>query len=553
MNSIEKIETSEKEESININVFLQEDEYNVELILYSNNIIEFKVKLTNPTASCYYTEKYNLEEIKEKASLFHQDMKAVYGFYKRKFQNRKINLLLSEDKKMNIYYKTITDDEEMEVKLELKKIDLKEEDKVDFLAKEVEQLKKRNKELENKIDELQKKQNDLLMIEHNKKIEKEKEEQQKKIDKEKIEEQRQKDEEMFSAMNDNLNLTNNFDFKNFDTLQNIDTIPIYFMQPKTVAVFCIIKNNKRLYQMAYPKCKIYDQYNKQSYIIIYNIITNKIDNLINCRGREPIQKLKHYYDSFKKRHILLGIQFPECISLWNITPSTYIEEIFYLSYSEYKVYFYNACILFKDEKFLIFATDQSKKIVCYDDKKNQKKSIDNSQISNFDYIETSYIKDKDEEKIYILLAGSDSSGKLYFSECYDNDTGKIINTYNNNDDKEINCINLFKKGDDIFLINSTNDKVNIFNFKTAELKGIILIGNYVRSLCSISQKYIIVSSASELKIIDMEKQSIVPKSSFYAHYDGNENHVLGIEKIKIPEKGEFMITYSPMCIKIWKI
>ena len=553
MNSIEKIETSEKEESININVFLQEDEYNVELILYSNNIIEFKVKLTNPTASCYYTEKYNLEEIKEKASLFHQDMKAVYGFYKRKFQNRKINLLLSEDKKMNIYYKTITDDEEMEVKLELKKIDLKEEDKVDFLAKEVEQLKKRNKELENKIDELQKKQNDLLMIEHNKKIEKEKEEQQKKIDKEKIEEQRQKDEEMFSAMNDNLNLTNNFDFKNFDTLQNIDTIPIYFMQPKTVAVFCIIKNNKRLYQMAYPKCKIYDQYNKQTYIIIYNIITNKIDNLINCRGREPIQKLKHYYDSFKKRHILLGIQFPECISLWNITPSTYIEEIFYLSNSEYKVYFYNACILFKDEKFLIFATDQSKKIVCYDDKKNQKKSIDNSQISNFDYIETSYIKDKDEEKIYILLAGSDSSGKLYFSECYDNDTGKIINTYNNNDDKEINCINLFKKGDDIFLINSTNDKVNIFNFKTAELKGIILIGNYVRSLCSISQKYIIVSSASELKIIDMEKQSIVPKSSFYAHYDGNENHVQGIEKIKIPEKGEFMITYSSMCIKIWKI
>ena len=177
MNSIEKIETSEKEESININVFLQQEEYNVELILYSNNIVEFKVKLTNPTASCYYTEKYNLEEIKEKASLFHQDMKAVYGFYKRKFQNRKINLLLSQDKKMNIYYKTNTDGEEMEVQLELKKIDLKEEDKVDFLAKEVEQLKKRNKELENKIDELQKKHNDLLMIEHNKKIEKEKEEQ----------------------------------------------------------------------------------------------------------------------------------------------------------------------------------------------------------------------------------------------------------------------------------------------------------------------------------------------------------------------------------------
>ena len=70
MNSIENIETSEKEESINLNVLFQEDEYNVELILYRNNIIEFKVKLTNPTASCYYTEKYNLEEIKEKLLFF---------------------------------------------------------------------------------------------------------------------------------------------------------------------------------------------------------------------------------------------------------------------------------------------------------------------------------------------------------------------------------------------------------------------------------------------------------------------------------------------------
>ena len=382
------------------------------------------------------------------------------------------------------------------------------------------------------------------MIEHNKIIEKEKEEQQKKLDEEKKEEQRQKDEENFSAMNDNLNLTNNFDFKNFDTLQNIDTIPVEQMQPKSVAVYCIIKNNKRLYQMAYPKNKIYDQYNKQSYIIIYNLISNKIDNLINCRGGEPIYKLKHYYDSFTKRHILLGIQFSYCISLWNITPSNYIEEILYISNSEFKMYFYNACLLFKDEKFLIFAIDQYKKTVCYDDKRNSKKSIDNSQISNFDYIEAAYIKEKDEEKKYVLLSGCDSRWKLYFSECYDNDTGKIINTYNNNDDKEINCINLFKKGNEIFLINSTNDKVNIFNFKTSILKGIILIGNYVRSLCSISQKYMIVSSASELKIIDMEKGSIVPKSSFYVHYDGNENYVQGIEKIKIPEKGEFVITYS---------
>ena len=555
MNTIETVEASEKVESINSNVLFQEDEYNIELILYSNNIIEFKVKLANPTASCYYTEKYNLEEIKQKAFLFFQkDMKAVYGFYKSKLQNKKINLLLSEENKMNIYYKTIINDE-IEVKLELKKIVLNKEDKADFLAKEVEQLKKKNKELENKINELQKKHNDLLMNEHNKKIEKEKEEEQKKIEEEKKEELRQKDEENFSAINDNLNLINNFEFKNFDNIKNIDTILVRQEQPKTVAVYCIIKNNKRLYQMAYPKYIVCDEYGKQSYIIIYDLISNKIDNLIHCRGNFPIYKLKHYYDSFTKRHFLLGIQFYQYISLWDITPSNYIEEILYISNSEFKIYFYDVCLLFKDEKFLIFGINQSQKIVCYDDKRNSKKSIDNSKISNFNYIESAYIKDKDEEKKYVLLSGHDSSGKKYFSECYDNDTGKIINSYDNNDDKVINCINLFKKGNEILLISCTNDKLNIFNFKSAKVKGTILIGNQARALCSMSQKYMIASSASQLKIIDMEKGSIVPNSSFYAHYDGDDgcSYVLGIEKIKIPEKGQYMITYSQYCIKIWKI
>jgi len=524
------------------------------LILYSNNIIEFKVKLANPTASCYYTEKYNLEEIKQKAFLFfHQDMKAVYGFYKSKLQNKKINLLLSEENKMNIYYKTIISDDEIEVKLELKKIVLNKEDKADFLAKEVEQLKKKNKELENKINELQKKHNDLLMNEHNKKIEKEKEEEQKKIEEEKKEEQRQKDEENFSAINDNLNLINNFEFKNFDNIKNIDTILVEQMQPKTVAVYCIIKNNKRLYQMAYPA---YSNYNsKYTHIIIYNIISNKIDNLIHCyHDSSIIIKLKHYYNSFTKRHFLLGIQSYVC-SIWDITPSNYIQEILYISDSEFKIYFYDACLLFKDEKFLIFGINQSQKIVCYDDKRNSKKSIDNSKISNFNYIESAYIKDEDEEKKYVLLSGHDSSGKKYFSECYDNDTGKIINSYDNNDDKVINCINLFKKGNEILLISCTNDKLNIFNFKTAKLNGTILIGNQARALCSMSQKYMIASSASELKIIDIEKGSIVPNSSFYVHYDGDDgnSYVLGIEKIKIPEKGQYMITYSQYCIKIWKI
>ena len=35
-------------------------------------------------------------------------------------------------------------------------------------------------------------------------------------------------------------------------------------------------------------------------------------------------------------------------------------------------------------------------------------------------------------------------------------------------------------------------------------------------------------------------------------YSGHNNSIYGIEKIKIPEKGEFIISYDSNSIKIWK-
>ena len=253
---------------------------------------------------------------------------------------------------MYIYYKTTNEDEEMDIKLELKKENLEKGDFIGVLAKEFELLKKKNKELENKIDELQKNNNilknnyDLLMEEYNKKKEKEKEEEQRKIDEEKKEEQRQKDEENYSSMNDNLNLNNNFEFNNFENIENKEAIPVKEMMPKTVAVYCIIKNNKRVYQMAYPKYEYYCNNTYHNYeigkcdIIIYNLITNKIDNQISEAHYRRINNLKHYYDSFSKSHFLLSVSshyhsssssynnIYVSVKIWKITPSNCIEDIF---------------------------------------------------------------------------------------------------------------------------------------------------------------------------------------------------------------------------------
>ena len=35
-------------------------------------------------------------------------------------------------------------------------------------------------------------------------------------------------------------------------------------------------------------------------------------------------------------------------------------------------------------------------------------------------------------------------------------------------------------------------------------------------------------------------------------FSEHNNAIYGIEKIKIPEKGEFIISYGPNSIKIWK-
>ena len=52
----------------------------------------------------------------------------------------------------------------------------------------------------------------------------------------------------------------------------------------------------------------------------------------------------------------------------------------------------------------------------------------------------------------------------------------------------------------------------------------------------------------------MEKYSVVKDYSAYEDDDENKDEIKGIEKIKIPEKCEFIITYSKKCIiKIWKM
>ena len=140
------------------------------------------------------------------------------------------------------------------------------------------------------------------------------------------------------------------------------------------------------------------------------------------------------------------------------------------------------------------------------------------------------------------------------SECYNYDEDDIKTYKDEENNSDIYCMNLFKKGNEIYLITGSAQKVNIFEFESTKFIKRIQIGeSSVNSLCSINEKYIIASNSSKLKIIDMEKYSVVKDYSVYED-DVEKYDVNGIEKIKIPEKGEFIITYSYNGIfKIWKM
>ena len=313
--------------------------------------------------------------------------------------------------------------------------------------------------------------------------------------------------------------------------------------------------------MAYCKNKCYSDNYQTAHIIIYNLVSNKIENKIYNAHNYYIYILKHYYDSSTKNHILLSSSCESknsnsniCIKLWNISTNPIIIILKII----YKQVDLNCCLMFKNEDIFIFAKEKKSeyegRMYVWNKNGTLKKKINKINLIYLYFIEATYFENKN----YILLSGNNydknTSKYNHLSECYNYDEDDIKTYKDEENNSHIYCMNLFKKGNEIYLITGSYQKVNIFEFESTKFIKRIQIGeSSVNSLCSINEKYIIASNSFKLKIIDMEKYSVVKEYSVYED-DDDKNDVYGIEKIKIPEKGEFIITYSNKgIIKIWKI
>ena len=573
INSLENEKDNNIIESKSYNLSLLNEEYELIMNLY-NKYIEFKLIKKNIISIYYYKQKYDLENINKLLYTFFKEIKDVYNFYDKILNKNKVKLILKEDK-INLNFKNIINlDNEIEINLEFKKIKINKDDILYNLINEVNILK--NKINENKINEnkmkeyINNKDNEIKneIIKENKKIieekiniidnkYKEKINEIKKEYEDKIKEFKNKQNEIISEINknlnlllneykikkekleklriknnDNVNLINDFKCYNINTMNNnIISNNLYITWWKSVAVYNIIRNNEILYEIAYPD-------NNNGYnIIIYNILLNNITNKINNAHSNDIHKIKHYYDSLSKNHLLLTSSGDKSIKIWNIS-SNPISNILKINNCFDGSNFSPFCMLFNKGDYFILGGSRDKKKEIWNKNGNLIGPIEKSNLNYGRFIETTYI----DNKPYILLSGQNHS------ECYDynNNTIKTYksNKYNNRND----IINLFKKNEIIYLISGdTRGNVIIFDFISTNEISSISFGNCVSSLCSLNEKYILVGGYNkELKIIDFDNKSIVK------NYSANNNDILSIEKIKIPEKGEYIITYNDTDIKLWQ-
>ena len=491
-------------------------------------------------------------------------MRKAFENFDKKFNRKQVNLSKQREDSINLNIVTlIDDDEEIKKTIELKQYKIEREDVIQKLLSQSKEMQKEIFELKKNISEMNKK---MLSIQENlgndmnKKLElffedylKRKKEEEEILNKE--EEKRiQKEEELIrkkeeEKYNDNVNLFNDFQCQDINNIKDFDYIIKNFSLNKTsVAVYSIIRNNERLYELACIKSESKDHCN----IVFYNIIINKKTNEI-YNINSGINTIKHYYHALSKKHFLLSSN-PTEIQLWNITSKIISKELEFRA--DYNNGYWNghychcSCLLFNNENYLILSggfnqnNKSGYKTVIFNKNGYSSNTIGSSKLEQVNYIETTYI----ENKPYVLLSGS------YHSESYDYNNGNIKYYGLDNNEKEksySSIINLFKNKDNkIYLISGyENGKVMIFDFDSTEKIFSFKLGNScIYGLCSLSKQYFLVGDNKEIKVVDFDKQSVV-KSYNKDFIDGN---IQGIKKIKIPGKGEIIISYTYNKIIMWK-
>ena len=558
MNSI-NIETKEVNNKIletkSYKLSLQNEEYELTMNL-TEAFIEFKL-IPKLVSDFNYKSKITLSIIKENKYLIKEytELKKAYEVFDKKFIKKKIKLIKLKEDSINLnYINNVDDEEEVEVNIELKKFKIEKGDEYPMIRKKIEELEKEISELKKNLSEVKNEMDKKIELTIEAYLKKKKEEEE--IKKQKEEEiKKKRDEEIKKqienklALNDNVNYLNDFQCDNFDNAIDVNYISNgrFNLNKKMVAVYPIIRNNESIYELACPKYG-----NNTCNIDIYNILLNKKTNQIyKVNG---IINIKHYYSSSSKKHFLLTSNYDYNIKIWNITQKIITKELDMSINPETDKQNYISsncsCLLFKNDDYFILGGG-SKSEYGYNSKIFNKggnliKYIGGSKLEYVDYIEAAYKDDKP----YVLLSGS------YHAESYDYDNGNIIEYRSKGNEKiQATVVNLFNKNNNLYLLcGYNNGNISVFNFDDGIEINSIKVGNSnIYGLCSFNEKYFLFGNNKEINVINFDNEKKIKKINIKGFKSLDVNEIYGIEKIKIADKGEFIISYSQNIISIWKL
>ena len=429
-------ETPESEENIETlyNISILDEEYELSMKI-SKSLLEFKIQQKDIIDEYCYKSKYDLQIINKLLSTSFKGIKEVFDFFDKIINEKKVKFVKSKDKTIiNLNYKNIA--QNIEINLELKKSKLTKDEMNIIFLKEINILKKELKSKKEKsineyinkkfeeyekifIEKMEEKDNEINKLK--KIIEKLIPDQEKQLNKVQSDwqiiseekksllddtkkENKKVEKNNYNKLdyNDNVNLINNFNNINVNNMKVNQIIDnnLNIRWTKSVAVYKIKRNNEISYEIAYPD-------NKNGYnIIIYNILNQKTNTIKNAHQNE-INRIKHYYNSLDKYHILLTSSKDKSVKLWNISTDAFLN-ILHIPNCFNGNNLSPFCLMFnKDDYYIIGGTYFNKKNI-WDKNGKLIGPIEQSQLKIGAFIEATYI----DNKPYILLSGANHSNVM---------------------------------------------------------------------------------------------------------------------------------------------
>ena len=541
---------NEISETKNYKLYLNNDTFLLVIETSSNGDINFKVKQINIITRYYFSKKYSFEEILKKLYLYkdlYESISKILIFIDNSISHKK--MILNEDQNQNILLslKKSMDFEEVECKIELEKIKIKDEEIIDILIEQINEIKSKDK-IENnnqyitsiikqikEENEKNKKENEEMKNNINKLIEeknKEKEEMEKKLNLLIEENKTMKDnlekfknffeEKMKEQQSGNINIFNEINTDNFS--QN----------PNELKFKELLANNHSSAGML-SNFTVFTGLKDNIPYLVYNNNTNFNLEVIRLNDNTIMHSLqKHnnkvtvikYYRKETNEEYLLSCDLNILTIIWDIQNNYNIKSIIQ---EEFKKPIWDAHILFNisGKDFIILSSGEKVTPIKLYELKNNNSQFMKNIFGTKDKITNYMIVWIYNNKYYIINFSSDISiYNIFENECYAQLNAEKSRYY---------CGFLYKKNN-LCANDRNNNLLRIWDLVNKNLlREIKYEGELGREIIPWNDIYTIVACNHCFIIVDLEKGEITNKISVEKSCLG------GVKKIRSDKIGECLI------------